>query len=80
VSSQIHTPDALPPGKEPPVPSEQEGGWDQSWPEHRGKEKNPCTFWELNPSCMAHNLVTILSYLSSLQRKNKGEEKHLATA
>jgi hypothetical protein len=27
VSGQLHTPAALPPGKEPPVPTGQEAGW-----------------------------------------------------
>jgi hypothetical protein len=27
VSGQLHTPDVLPPGKEPPVPNGKEAGW-----------------------------------------------------
>jgi hypothetical protein len=29
VSGQLHAPAALPPGKKPPVPTEQEAGWPQ---------------------------------------------------
>jgi len=40
VSGQLHASATLPPGKEPPVPIEQEDKWLQSRPGCDGKEKN----------------------------------------
>jgi hypothetical protein len=46
VSSQLHTPTALPPGKEPPVPIGQEAGWAPGlvW-----------TLWRGEKSCLVGN-------------------------
>jgi hypothetical protein len=40
VSGQLHAPDALPPGKEPPVPIGQEAGWAPEKSGRRVEEKN----------------------------------------
>jgi hypothetical protein len=52
-SGQLHTLDILSPGKEAPVPTEQEGGW----------SSEPVWMWELNLSCPPHSLVIILNEL-----------------
>jgi hypothetical protein len=60
VSNQRHAPAALSPGKETPVPTEDEA-----------KEKNLCSCQDSNLSRPARGLVTILTELSWHQSNTK---------
>jgi hypothetical protein len=64
LSGQLHSPAALPSGKEPPYPLDRRLGRPQSRSGHSsGAEKNPCLCQELNPGRQARCLVTILTEL-----------------
>jgi hypothetical protein len=69
VTDQLHAPTALLLGKDPPVPTH----WIGSWVGFRGgldavarrKKSIPCHYWESNPGCPAHSLVTHYTKLPS---------------
>ena len=54
VSGHLHTADALPPGKEPPVPTEQGLGRPWAGLDAFGKNKIPCPCRESNNSTFIH--------------------------
>jgi hypothetical protein len=71
VSGQLHAPAALPPGKEPLVPTVQEAGWAQSRPQHGGEEKNSQPLLELEPPVIQPVAQRYTTELSRLLRTNK---------
>jgi len=59
VSGQLHTPVALPLGKEPPVPTESTARWTPSHSGCSSKEKNLSPSRESNAGCPAPILVSV---------------------
>jgi hypothetical protein len=69
VSDQLHTLNALPPGKEPLVPLNRRLGRPQSHSGHGGERKTSQPLPGIEPwntDCPAHSLVAILTELSWL--------------
>jgi hypothetical protein len=65
-SYRLHAPEALSPGKEPPVPTGLEAEGAQSRSGRGSEEKNLYHCRESNSGCPARSLVTVLTELSRL--------------
>jgi len=68
----LHAPVPLPSRTEPLVPTVQEPGWAPNWIGSGTEEKKclPCCCCEVNPSCPAHSLVTIMTFILTCYNTN----------
>lgn len=64
----------FPYGRDPQYPLGRRLDRPQSQSEYGGKEKNLCSFWELNPSCPLTTLLIELSHIAGTCTDTGGNE------